>query len=521
MALQGSGQLMVENNEDIQWLQLLVIILGTFIAILTSSTVNVALPTMMTVFGVSASDAQWVLTSYMLTMGVVIPMAGYLGDNFGYKRVYFLALLFFITGSMLCGISWNIPTMIVARVIQAVGGGIMQPLGMAIVYRSAPRSKIGLVLGVWGIAAMAAPAIGPTVGGYIVEYVNWRVIFYLNVPIGILDLFLASMLLTETQLIKAKKFDFNGLILCGVGLFCLLLALAKGNNKGWSSAYIVSLFTIAALSLLIMLYHELRADDPILELRILKDPIFTLSLIIGSVLSIGMYGAIFLVPILLQNVLGQSALTSGLILLPAGVAMALMMPVSGRVFDRFGSRGVTIVGVAMVIIGTWLFAHVNQNTPFRYMTIVLAVRGMGIGLSMMPSNTAGMMNIPAYLVGKASSMSNMFRQVAACFGVAMFTTIMQNRQAFHLAMLAQSINISSDDYAHLQEALKRIGLEWGLKSDTVQYLGTNLLYQKVSQLSMIGAINDCFLIASAICVLGLFLAFFLKKSSQPGSTTRA
>jgi EmrB/QacA subfamily drug resistance transporter len=198
--------------ERLNYSVLLVIVIGTFMAILDGTIVNVGLPRIITIFNSSTEHAQWVVTAYMLTLGIIMPISGYLGDRFGYKRIYFFALAVFVLGSGLCGMAWSINSLIIFRVIQALGGGIMQPLGMAILYQNYPRDKMGMVLGIWGIAVMAAPAVGPTLGGYLVDYINWRFVFYLNVPVGIINLFLATMYLKPTTLVKGKDFDLIGIL---------------------------------------------------------------------------------------------------------------------------------------------------------------------------------------------------------------------------------------------------------------------------------------------------------------------
>ncbi|WP_157048906.1 DHA2 family efflux MFS transporter permease subunit [Syntrophomonas palmitatica] len=324
-----------QDDQKIQWSVISVILIGTFMAVLNGSIVNVALPKIMAIFNATSDSIQWVLTCYLMTLGVVMPVTGFMADRFGYKRMYFIALALFTAGSAICGLAWSINSLIAARIIQAIGGGIMTPLGMAFVYRVVPRNKIGLVMGVWGIAAMAAPAIGPTLGGYLVEYVSWRLIFYVNVPIGIINLVLSSILLSETESIKGKHFDFTGLISSIIGLFCLLLALSQGSKHGWGSPYIVSLFAVAATALSIFVYNELTHPEPLLELRLFKDFQFTVSTLIGITLNIGMFGGMFLFPLLLQSVLGQSAMKTGLIVFPSAIATAVMMPISGRIFDRY------------------------------------------------------------------------------------------------------------------------------------------------------------------------------------------
>jgi EmrB/QacA subfamily drug resistance transporter len=499
------------DTDRINWPLLLVIIIGTFMAILDGSIVNVALPKMMVIFNASTEDIQWILTAYMLTLGVVMPMSGFLGDSFGYKRTYIVALALFVIGSVLCGMSVGVNTMVAARIIQALGGGVMQPLGMALIYMSFPRSKIGMVLGFWGIAAMAAPAIGPTLGGYLVEYANWRLIFYINLPIGLLNLFLAGIILRETPLVKGKHLDLAGMATICIGLFCILLALSDGTKYGWNSPFIVGLLTFAALNLVFFVYNELRHPEPILDLRLFKNVVFTLSVIIGSMLAIGMFGAIFLVPILLQSVLGQTAMKTGLIMFPAALASGIMMPLSGRLFDKYGARGVVIFGLALVTWSTYVMKDFNALTPFAAMTIWLTIRGAGMGFSMMPATTAGMNTVPQHLIGRASALSNVIRQVSSSFGIAMFTTIMQNRQVFHYANLAASVNLGSADYNRLAMGLRDLSTSLGWGAAGISSLGLSLIARQVAIQSMVQAIDDCFIVAAAMCLVALIIAWFLKE----------
>jgi EmrB/QacA subfamily drug resistance transporter len=498
------------DEEKINWPLLVVIVIGTFMAILDSSIVNVALPKMMVIFNASTDDIEWIMTAYMLTLGVIMPISGYLGDTFGYKRMYMVALALFVIGSALCGMSMGVDTMIAARVIQALGGGVMQPLGMALIYLSFPRSKIGMVLGFWGIAAMAAPAIGPTLGGYLVQYANWRLIFYINLPIGLVNLFLAGMIMQETPLLKGKHFDFLGMTTCSIGLFCILLALSDGNTYGWTSPFIVGLFLVSLLSLTIFVINELRHPEPILDLRILQNFTFSLTVILSAILAIGMFAVIFLFPILLQSVLGQTAMKTGLIMFPAALAAGIMMPISGRLFDKYGARNIVLFGLALIIWTTYTMKDFNAFTPFATMTMWLTIRGAGLGLAMMPVTAAGMNVIPPQLVGRASALSNVIRQVSASFGIAMFTTLMQNRQVLHFANLAQTVNFKSGEYAQLQPRLNAMATALHLGYGGSQGIGVGLVAQQIAKLSMIQAINDCFVVASAVCVLGLVLACFLK-----------
>ncbi|HEX3010871.1 MAG TPA: DHA2 family efflux MFS transporter permease subunit [Syntrophomonadaceae bacterium] len=498
------------SSEKLDYSVLMVIVIGTFMAILDGTIVNVGLPRIITIFNSSTEQAQWVVTAYMLTLGVIMPISGYLGDRFGYKKVYFFALAFFVLGSGLCGTAWSINSLIIFRVIQALGGGIMQPLGMAILYQNYPRDKMGMVLGIWGIAVMAAPAVGPTLGGYLVDYANWRFIFYLNVPVGIINLFLATMYLKPTVLIKAKHFDVAGIVFSSTGFFCLLLALSQGASHGWKSPYIVGLFFIAVLSLCIFVYSELNHSEPLLDLRLFRNPIFTISVIVSSIISIGMFGVIFLIPLLLQSILGQSAMQTGLILFPAALASGLMMPISGRLFDKYGARAIVAGGLVILVWTTYMMHTFNAFTSFAVMTLWLAIRGLGMGFCFMPSTTAGMNTVPQALVGRASALNNVIRQVASAFGIAMFTSVLQNRQAFHFANLASTINLNSYEYSSWQQLFQSIASALGLGYGSIQGISTGMIAQQAARQSMIMAMDDCFLAAAGMCLIALMLSFFFK-----------
>ena len=508
----------LELEERIEWSAILVVIAGTFMAGLNASIINVALPKMMSVFGVSVDAIQWVVTSYMLTTGIVMATAGYLGDVFGYKKVYMMALSLFVLGSLFCGISWNVGTLIGGRILQALGGGLMQPLAMALIYMTAPRSKIGLVLGVWGIAAMAAPTIGPTLGGYIIEATNWRMIFYANIPVALLAIGLATVLLKETPLKLVANFDKMGILLSAIGLVCLLYAMSEGNKLGWGSPEIVILLLVGISTMSILVWHELRHPSPVLDFRLFKNFSFALSTLVGSILFIGIFGATFFLPILLQNVLGQTAMQTGLILFPGALVMGLMMPISGRIFDKNGGRFLIIGGIALATWTTYMMHDINGLTPFWVISAWLAFRAVGMGLAMMPVTTTGMNAVPAASIGLASSLGNVSRQVAISFGIAMFTAFMQNRQAFHYAIMAQSINSNSPDLSAINTYLTQIAVNNGLGAQTGQGLGIGIIAQYMAKQSMVNAISDCFIIATGLCVLALILGVFLKKPAETVSS---
>lgn len=501
---------MNENSpSQFSWSSIIVIVIGTFMAILNNSIVNVALPKMMLIFNCGQDSIQWVLTAYTMTLGVVMPISGYLGDTFGYKRVYSIALALFTLGSIISGFALGVNSLVAARIVQAVGGGIMQPLGMAFVYRVTPREKIGMVMGVYGIAAMAAPAIGPTFGGYLVEYISWRLIFYVNVPIGIINLFLAGFLLKESPLLKGKHFDWVGFVTSAAGLFCLLLATSQGSQYGWTSTYILGLLIVSATTLSIFVFNELNHPEPLLDLRIFKDAMFSISVIVGSVLNIGLFGAIFLLPLFIQNVMGQTAMQSGMLLLPAALATAITMPISGKIFDRYGARGAVMTGLIICAFTTYKMVSFSEHTAFSAIIGWTMLRGVGMGLALITVTTAGMVKIPMEKIGRASALGNVIRQCAASLGVAFFSVVLQNRQAFHYANLVYSSNLGSTAASGLWAWLSQTAIYQGWSTLQYQYVGLAMAAKQMAKLSLVNAIDDCFLVASVITLFGAVLGVFL------------
>jgi EmrB/QacA subfamily drug resistance transporter len=462
---------MDKHEERYMWLAISVVIVGTFMAILDSSIVNVAIPRMMMVFKASTDQIEWILTGYMLTMSIVIPLTGYLGDRFGIKKLYIFALTVFTIGSALCGLANSTETMVAARVVQAIGGGMIMPVGMAMIYRIVPLEKRGLALGVWGIAAMAAPAIGPTLSGYIIQYMNWRLIFTINIPVGVIGITLAIMLLKETPTNKDKTFDIFGALTCAVGLFSLLLALSKGNSEGWTSGFILGLFTIAVVSITSFIYIELHHKDPLLELRILKVFPYSLSLIISTITTLGMYGALFLMPLYLQNLRGYTPLQAGMLMLPAAIVTGIMMPISGRLFDKFGAKWLTVIGLSILTIASYLLSKITMGTSYNTVMMIMMVRGIGMGLGMMPAQTAGMNAIARELSGRATALNSTVKQISGSFGIAILTTILGHREAFYA--------IRYSDRKHVA----------------------------------IAAIDDTLLVAALVCGVGIFVALLIRSKA--------
>ncbi|OAT80699.1 DHA2 family efflux MFS transporter permease subunit [Desulfotomaculum copahuensis] len=492
------------------WVPLFVVVLGAFAAILNNSSVNVAIPKMMSIFGANTDEIQWVLTAYMLTSGVVIPVTGFLGDYLGSRRLYIIALGVFTAGSFLCSISLGLNTMIAARVVQGIGGGVIMPVSMAIIYKIVPRQKIGMALGVWGVSAVAAPAVGPTLGGYVIDHLSWRFLFTMNIPVGVLGLILALLLLPGGDRQPDRKPDFWGFALSTGGCFALLLALSEAHKDGWGSQFIVTLLATGFAALILFVLVELNIEQPMLELRTLKNPVFSLSILAASLNTMGLFGGVFLMPLFTQNLMGLTPMQTGLLLMPSAIATALTMPVAGFLFDRLGAVVPGVVGLSIAALGTWELHNLSLATSYRHIQMIMVVRALGIGLAMMPITTAGMNTVSRALVGQASALSNVCRQIAASFGIALLTSILQQRQYFHSVRLAEAVTFSSP-LAH--GVLQEIALLLGGGFPGNQRALT-VIYGLTQREAFVRAIDDTFMVAAVFVAVAVPMVMFLHSSHK-------
>jgi DHA2 family multidrug resistance protein len=509
---------MVQDDKSYRWWALFVVIIGGFMSILDTSIVNIAMPKMMAVFGVGTDDAQWILTAYMLTMGVLQPTTGYLCDIWGNKRMYIWSLIIFTIGSALCGIAWSNDSMVFFRVIQAIGGGVIIPVGMSIIYMIFPPEERNLAMGVWGISAMIAPAVGPTLSGYFVEYLDWRLIFTINVPIGILGTILAMFILQETPQNKNTKFDGVGFITSGVGLFCLLLALSEVSDEGWTSPYIMGLLLISFINLVIFVLYELMHDDPLLDLSLFKDTTFAASTIVTFIGTIGLYGGIFLVPLFMENLRNYTAMQTGILMFPAAAAAGIMMPISGKIADKIGAKPLVILGIGMLGFATYGLKYMDLDTPYNFIFWLLILRGIGLGLFMMPVTVAGMNTVPFAKIARASAMNNAVRQISGSFGIAILTTVLQNRQTFHLNHMAETINNTSLAAQKALTYTQSLFVQHGSVPALAKVQSLSVVSQLVQRQSYVFSFDDTFLVAALICLTGLIPAFMIReKKRQPGA----
>ncbi len=486
---------------------LFAVVLGVFMAILDTTVVNVAIPKMMSVFNATQNEIQWVITAYLLVTGMLTPVSGYLGDRFGQKRIYLIALTIFTAGSALCGLAWSTDALIMFRIIQAVGGAMLMPVSMTILFSLSKPERRGTIMGIWGIALMFAPALGPTLSGYLVEYVDFRLIFYINVPIGIMSFFMVAAAIPGFKGRPTESLDLPGLLTSILGFFSLLYALSEGPTDGWRSLTIISLFVAAGILLTMFVAIELTSKNPMLDLRLFKRKVYTVSIISSSLMSVAMLGALFILPIFLQNGLGLTPLQTGLLTLPGAVVTGILMPISGYLFDRIGARPLGIAGLFIALVTTIELIGLNYEWTFGAIMVIYMFRQAGMGLSMMPLSTAGMNDVPHAIISRATALLTTMRNVAGSIGTAYLSTVMQTNSTSHFIELANRVTVPALQGMNLGQPQSVYG---ATSASEVSHLA-NILEQLAFQKGM----QDAFGAAAIIGLIALVAVFFIGKRKLP------
>lgn len=487
-----------QPNPDERWgLPLLVLISGMFMSVLDTSIINVAVPTIQTAFGAATDEVAWIVTAYALTLGVIVPLSAWLADRFGASRVYIAALVLFGVASALCGLAWNLESLIAFRIVQAIPGGILPPLSMAMLYRIVPPQQIGRGMGMYGLGIVVAPAIGPTLGGYLVEYVDWRLIFFINVPVGIVAALAAVSILPKFGPNGRPRFDALGFITIATGLFALLLALSEGESWGWTSFRVVALLCVSALMLALFVVIELDAEHPLLNVRVFESWEYTNSLLIISVLSVGLFTVLFYIPVFLQTTQGIGAFEAGLVLLPQALIMAIAMPIAGRLYDRIGPRTPALIGLAIASLGTWLLRDLTVNTTHTEVSLILMLRALGMGLAMMPIMTGGIASLPPSLVPSGSAFNNVIQRASAALGLAILAAILTTTNAQFLSDRAALVTSGAN--------LPRLG-----PGMTGEMYGVYAAYRQTARQAFVESVDNLMLIVTVVTLVGLALALFLR-----------
>ena len=409
---------------DPRWLPLVVTTIGSFMSILDSNVVNIALPSILHDFNTSLSSGQLVIASYVMALAVVVPLCGFLAERIGKKRLYIFTLICFISGSALCGLAWNIETLVLFRVLQGLGGGILQPLSMALVFTMITPLERPKFIALLGIPVLIAPIFGPSIGGYITEYLSWRWVFYMNVPVGLVNILMAIWLLKETQAHTETRMDFRGFILAALAFPSILLGLSQGSELGWTSPAVLLLLIGGGAFLTAFIWVELNHADPMLRLHLLAIPMFRRSLAIQLIAQFSLFGLNFILPLFLQRAHGMGAAEAGKVLLPMGIVAFVTMNLAGRLYYKIGPKPLVLSGLAMLALTTLVWAETTSGTPTWMLMLLACGRGLALGLATQIVQVVAFNSIPEGEMTRATSLVNVCQRINQAFASAVLTTVL-------------------------------------------------------------------------------------------------
>ncbi|MEK4844757.1 MDR family MFS transporter [Bacillus sp. FSL W8-0183] len=447
-----------------------IFLVGAFVAILNQTLLIPAIPHIMEEFNIDVSKGQWLTTAFMLTNGILIPITAFLIEKFSSRSLVLTALSIFTAGTILASFATNFPVLLAARIVQAAGAGILMPLMQTIFLTIFPKEKRGQAMGMVGLVISFAPALGPTLGGWIVDSFSWKFLFYIVLPIGIIDLILAFFLMKNVTQQRDTRIDVLSVILSSFGFGGLLYGFSSVGTYGWTSATVLISLIVGAVSLFFFILRQSNLKRPMLEFGVFKFAIFSLTTFLGMLVFALLIGTETILPLYTQNVRGLSALDTGLILLPGALFMGFLSPIIGRIFDKVGGKGLALGGFTILAVTSLPFMMLSLDSSITLITVAYTLRLIGVGMIMMPLTTAGINSLPLHLIPHGTAMNNTMRQMGGSIGTAVLVSIMS----------------SSAANAALSDPMK----------------------------SAVHGMNTSFIVSGAIAVIGLVLSFFLKEKRK-------
>jgi EmrB/QacA subfamily drug resistance transporter len=480
----------IQNTKRPPYGIIAVLMVGAFIAFLNNTLLNIALPSIMIDLKVEAATVQWLTTGFMLVNGIMIPTTAFLIQKYSVRRLFLVAMGLFTAGTLIAGIAHVFPLLLTGRMVQASGTAIMMPLLMNVMLVSFPIEKRGTAMGIFGLILMAAPAIGPTLSGWIVEHYNWRMLFHFVAPIAITVFLLGFFLLKDKKEKVNIRLDLFSLILSSIGFGGLLYGFSSAGNKGWDSPQVYATIIIGVISLVWFILRQSKLERPMLNFGIFKYPMFALSSAISMVVNMAMFSGMLLIPIYVQTLRGITPMDAGLMMLPGALLMAVMSPITGRLFDKFGGRILAIVGLTIMTVTTFYFSQLTFETSYMYLMTLHALRMFGMSMVMMPVSTNGLNQLPTRFYPHGTAMNNTLNQVSGAIGTALLVTVMSTRTESQALKLAAGV--TGQPTAEME--------------------------QQIAMQAMLDGINYSFLVSSFIAVIALILAFFIKRATQAEDT---
>jgi DHA2 family multidrug resistance protein len=504
-----------------KWLVASSVMIGTFLSVMDATVVNVAMPHMMGSFGQDLLTITWVSTAYSIAEIIMITMAAWWTTLLGRKRLFLASMFVFIVGSVLAGTSKTLTQMIVYRVLQGIGGGSLMPCSQAIARESFPPAEQGMAMAIFSMGVVLAPAIGPVVGGWLVDNYGWQAVFYINVPICIVGLLMVSAFVHDPPYLKrgVAKIDWSGIALLTVGLTAAQVVLERGEEVDWfASNWIVSGTIVAAAALFSLVIWELRQDEPIINFRLFKNAPLTVGTSIGALVGFALYGSSFLLPQYTQDLMNYPAYQAGLVLMPRAMAMMIAMPIVGRLYNYVSPRILVGFGILLLVIAYWKLGHFNLSVSFWSFTPILVMSGVGMGAAMVTTSTVTLSSIPRALMTSASSLTTLARRVAGNVAYAALATIVARRTQYHRSVLVDSISATNPTFRSIDNGYQGFLRGNGLQSAPGQRRDLAMLNSMINGQSTMMAYNDTFFLLVPLLVVALPLIFMLPNRGVPDDT---
>ncbi len=510
-----------QNGETHPWIISFTVMLAVFMEVLDTSVANVSLPHIAGNLSAGVDESTWVLTSYLVSNAIVLPLTGWFSSLFGRKRFYMTCVAIFTISSMLCGLAPSLPLLVFFRILQGAGGGALQPISQAILLESFPKQKQGMAMAMFGVGVVMAPIIGPTLGGWLTDSYSWRWIFLINIPVGVLSLILTYFLIFDPPFLVRKGFksgvhiDFIGLGFLSLGLGFLQVVLDKGQREDWfESHFIVICAILSAFGLIAALIWELNRKEPIVDFRLLKDRNFFLATVTMFMLGFVLYGSTALLPIFLQTLLGYTALLSGLVLSPGGIVVVIMLPIVGKLLTRFDARWLVIVGVVIVATSLFHMATFNLDIDFHTAMVARIYQSAGMAFLFVPINVMAFYFIPKEKINNATGIINLARNVGGSFGIANVVTLLARRSQFHQHILVSHMTPFDPAFRGLVSGSAGVLYAAGSSIADAQAQANGLVYGILQRhATMLAFVDDFWLMG--LTFLGLVPLMFMMKKSRP------
>jgi DHA2 family multidrug resistance protein len=499
------------------WLIAVTVMLATFMEVLDTSVANVSLPHIAGNLSSTVDEATWVLTSYLVANGIVLPMSGWMSMMFGRKRFYMTCVTLFTISSMLCGLAPSLPLLVFFRVLQGIGGGALQPISQAILVESFPREKQGIAQSVYGMGVVVAPVIGPTLGGWITDNYTWRWIFFINLPVGILSLIMTYMMVHDPPYLAALRkkrlgVDYGGIGFLVLGLASLELMLDNGQKKDWfSSPMIVTAAVLAVIGLIAVVLWELRQKDPVVDFRMLKNRNFAIATGAMFLLGFALYSSTALLPIYLQTLMGYNATLSGEVISPGGIAIIIMMPIVGRLVGKVDPRWLVAFGMAISSVGLFQMSGFNLDIDFRTAVMARIVQSIGLAFLFIPINVTAFAFVPKEKTNYATGLVNLARNIGGSSGIALSTTMLSRRSQFHQQTMLSHLTPLDPPYQSTIQGLTQALIQRGSDAVAAASQAQAMLYGMLQRQAMMLAFVDVFWLLAMVFLAVTPLVFFMKK----------